>query len=45
LLYLNPLYVSGVGREYNPMYQLVYDQQVMLHNTKPPDLHPQSQSQ
>jgi hypothetical protein len=25
---------------YNPMYQLVYDQRVMLHNTKPPDHHP-----
>jgi hypothetical protein len=26
--------------EYNPMYQLVYDQQVIPHPTKPPDLHP-----
>jgi hypothetical protein len=26
--------------EYNPMYQLVYDQQVTPHPTKPPDLHP-----
>jgi hypothetical protein len=26
--------------EYNSMYQLVYDQQVMQHPTKPPDLHP-----
>jgi hypothetical protein len=29
--------------KYNPMYQLVYDQQVKSHPTKPPDLytHPQ----
>jgi hypothetical protein len=29
--------------KYNPMYHLVYDQQVMPHPTKPPDLytHPQ----
>jgi hypothetical protein len=26
--------------EYNPMCQLVYDQQVKPHPTKPPDLHP-----
>jgi hypothetical protein len=25
--------------EYNPMYQLVYDQQVVSNPTKPPDLH------
>jgi hypothetical protein len=31
--------------KYNPMYQLVYDQQVMPHPTKPPDLHPHPQSQ
>jgi hypothetical protein len=31
--------------EYNPMYQLVYDQQVMPHPTKPPDLHPHTQAQ
>jgi hypothetical protein len=31
--------------EYNPMYQLVYNQQVKLHPTKPPDLHPQPQAQ
>jgi hypothetical protein len=31
--------------EYNPMYQLVYDQQVKPHPTKPPDLHPQPQAQ
>jgi hypothetical protein len=31
--------------EYIPMYQLVYDQQVMPHNTKPPDPHPHSQAQ
>jgi hypothetical protein len=30
--------------EYNLMYQLVYDQQVMLHHTKPPDLHPHPQT-
>jgi hypothetical protein len=27
--------------EYNQMYQLVYDQQVKPHPTKPPNLHPQ----
>jgi hypothetical protein len=26
--------------EYNPMYQLVYDQQVKPHPTKPPDFYP-----
>jgi hypothetical protein len=26
--------------EHNPMYQLVYDQQVKPHPTKPPDMHP-----
>jgi hypothetical protein len=26
--------------EYNPMYQMVYDQQVIPRPTKPPDLHP-----
>jgi hypothetical protein len=31
--------------EYNPMYQLVYDQQVVPHLTKPPDPHPHSQAQ
>jgi hypothetical protein len=31
--------------ECNPMYQLVYDQQVMPYPTKPPDLHPQPQTQ
>jgi hypothetical protein len=31
--------------EYNPMYQLVYDQQVKLHPIKPPDIHPQPQAQ
>jgi hypothetical protein len=31
--------------EYNPMYQLVYDQQVKPHPTKPPDLHPQPKAQ
>jgi hypothetical protein len=31
--------------EYSPMYQLVYDQQVMPHPTKPPDLHPHPQAQ
>jgi hypothetical protein len=31
--------------EYNPMYQLIYDQQVMPHPTKPPDLHPHPQAQ
>jgi hypothetical protein len=30
--------------EYNPMYQLVYDQQVMSHPTEPPDLYPHPQS-
>jgi hypothetical protein len=30
---------------YNPMYKLVYDQQVMPHPTKPLDLHPLSQAQ
>jgi hypothetical protein len=31
--------------ECNPMYQVVYNQQVMSHPTKPPDLqsHPQAQ--
>jgi hypothetical protein len=33
------------GGEYNPMYQLVYDQQVMPHSTKPPHLHPHPQAQ
>jgi hypothetical protein len=27
--------------EYNPMYQLVYDQQVKPHPTKPPDFYPE----
>jgi hypothetical protein len=27
------------------MYQLVYDQQVTLHPTKPPDLNPHSKAQ
>jgi hypothetical protein len=31
--------------EYNPMYQLVYDQHVMPHPTKSPDLHPHPQAQ
>jgi hypothetical protein len=31
--------------EYNSMYQLVYNQQVMLHPTKPLDLHPHLQAQ
>jgi hypothetical protein len=31
--------------KYNPMNQLVYDQQVMPHPTKPPDLHPHPQAQ
>jgi hypothetical protein len=31
--------------EYNPMYQLVYDQQVTPYPTKPPDLHPHPQAQ
>jgi hypothetical protein len=31
--------------EYNPMYQLVYDQQVKPRPTKPPDLHPQPLAQ
>jgi hypothetical protein len=31
--------------EYNPMYKLLYDQQVMPHHTKPPDLHPHPQAQ
>jgi hypothetical protein len=31
--------------EYNPMYQLVYDQHIMPHNTKPPDPHPHPQAQ
>jgi hypothetical protein len=31
--------------EYNPIYQLVYNQQVMLHDTKPPYLHPHPQAQ
>jgi hypothetical protein len=31
--------------EYNPMYQLVYDQQVMPHPKTPPDLHPHPQAQ
>jgi hypothetical protein len=30
--------------EYNPMYQLVYDQQIMPHPTKPPDLTPKTAS-
>jgi hypothetical protein len=30
--------------EYNPMYQLVYDQQVTPHPTEPPDLYPHPQS-
>jgi hypothetical protein len=31
-------------QEYSPMYQLVYDQQVMPHSTEPPDLYPHPQS-
>jgi hypothetical protein len=31
--------------EYKPMYQLVYDHQVMQHNTEPPDPHPHPQAQ
>jgi hypothetical protein len=31
--------------EYKPMYQLVYDEQVTPHSTKPPDLHPHPQAQ
>jgi hypothetical protein len=31
--------------EYNPIYQLVYDQKVMPHNTKSPDPHPHPQAQ
>jgi hypothetical protein len=31
--------------EYNPMYELVYDQQVMPHPTKSPDLHLHPQAQ
>jgi hypothetical protein len=31
--------------EYNPMYQLFYHQQFMLHPTKTPDLHPHPQAQ
>jgi hypothetical protein len=31
--------------EYNPMYQLVYEQQVKPHPTQPPDLHPQPHAQ
>jgi hypothetical protein len=31
--------------EHNPMFQLVYDQQVKPHPTKPPDLHPQPPAQ
>jgi hypothetical protein len=31
--------------EYNPMYELVYDQKVKPHPTKPPDLHLQPQAQ
>jgi hypothetical protein len=30
--------------EYNPMYQLVYDQQVTPNPTEPPNLHPHPQS-
>jgi hypothetical protein len=33
------------GSEYNPMYQLIYDQQVMPHPTMPLDLHPHPQAQ
>jgi hypothetical protein len=39
---LNPEQNSG---EYNLMYQLVYDQQVMAQPTKPPDGHPHPRSQ
>jgi hypothetical protein len=31
--------------EYNPMYYLAYDRQIMPHPTKPPDLHPHPQTQ
>jgi hypothetical protein len=31
--------------EYNPMYQLFYEHQVMQHPTKPRDLHPHPQTQ
>jgi hypothetical protein len=31
--------------DYNPMYQLVYDQRATPHPNKPPDLHPHVQAQ
>jgi hypothetical protein len=31
--------------EYNPTYQLTFDQQVTPHPTKPPDLQPHPQAQ
>jgi cellobiose-specific phosphotransferase system component IIA len=40
--YLIPQQNSG---EYIPMYQLVYHQQAMPHNTKTPDAHPHPQAQ
>jgi hypothetical protein len=33
------------GGAYNLMYQLVYNQEVMSHPTKPPNLHPHPQAQ
>jgi hypothetical protein len=29
------------SREYNPMYQLAYDQQTKPHPNKPPDIYPE----
>jgi hypothetical protein len=40
----NQLIPEQNSGEYNPMYQLVYDKQVLLHPAKPRDLpHPQAQ--
>jgi hypothetical protein len=48
-LYIQSHHITNITEqnsgEYNPMYQLGYDQQVMPHNTKPPDLHPHPQAQ
>jgi hypothetical protein len=47
-LYIQPHYhhkqlIPEQNSEHNPLYQLVYDQQVTPYPTKPPDQHPQSQ--
>jgi hypothetical protein len=38
-----PLIPEQNSGEYNPMYQLVYDQQVKPQTKEPPDIHPNPQ--